>query len=194
VNPRERASNDAGQLTQLLVEYRNGDRGAFDRLVPLVYPDLQRIARAHLRRLPSGQTLETNGLVHEAWMKLVDRTRADWQDRVHFLAVASRAMRQVVVDYARRRRAGKRGGGARALQLDESSLAVEAQADWLLTLDTALERLGEHNPRLVRVVECRYFAGLGEEETAGVLGVSLRTAQRDWLRARAWLREELRAG
>lgn len=194
MNPRERPSTDAGQLTQLLVEYRNGDRGAFDRLVPLVYPDLRRIARAHLRRLPSGQTLETDGLVHEAWMKLVDHTRADWQDRVHFLAVASRAMRQVVVDYARRRRAGKRGGGAREIDLDEASLAVEAQAEWLLTLDRALERLGEHNPRLVRVVECRYFAGLGEDETAEALGVSLRTAQRDWLRARAWLREELRAG
>lgn len=194
MNAEERPLSEAGQLTRLLADYRNGDRGAFDRLVPLVYPDLQRIARAHLRRLPSGQTLDTNGLVHEAWMKLVDGARVDWQDRVHFLAVASRAMRQVVVDYARRRRAEKRGGGARALELEESGLAVSGQAEWLLELDQALERLGARNHRLVRVVECRFFAGLSEEETAEAMGVSLRTAQRDWLHARAWLREELRAG
>jgi RNA polymerase sigma-70 factor, ECF subfamily len=185
---------DAEELTQLLLEYRNGDRSAFDRMVPLVYPDLRRIARAHMRRLPSGQTLNTDGLVHEAWLKMVDPSRVDWQDRAHFLAVAARAMRQVVIDYARRRRATKRGGGAPLLELDESHLAVSDQADWVLTIDQALQRLGAHNPRFVQVFECRFFAGLSEEETAEAMGVSLRTAQRDWLRARAWLREELRAG
>jgi RNA polymerase sigma factor (TIGR02999 family) len=185
---------DADDLTELLRAYRQGDRSAFDRLVPLVYPDLRRIARAHLRRLPAGQTLETNGLVHEAWMKLVDHSRVDWQDRVHFLAVAARAMRQVVIDYARRRRAEKRGGGARVIELDESSLPVADQAEWLLTLDQALDRLAAHNPRFAQVVECRYFAGLSEEETAEAMGTSLRSAQRDWYRARAWLKEELRAG
>jgi RNA polymerase sigma factor (TIGR02999 family) len=184
----------AGELTQLLLDYRNGDRSAFDRLVPLVYPDLRRIARAHLRRLPSGRTLDTNGVVHEAWMKLVDQSRVDWQDRTHFLAVAARAMRQVVIDYARRRGAEKRGGGVAALALDESRLGASDQAEWLLTLAEALERLGAHDPRLVQVVECRFFAGLSDAETAQALGVSLRTAQRDWLRARVWLREELRVG
>jgi RNA polymerase sigma-70 factor, ECF subfamily len=191
---QERPLADAGDLTRLLLAYRNGDRSAFDRLVPLVYPDLRRIARAHLRRGPSGRTLDTNGVVHEAWMKLVDQSRVDWQDRTHFLAVAARAMRQVVIDYARRRGAGKRGGGAPPLELDESRLGVVDQAEWLVTLGQALERLGSRDQRLVQVIECRFFAGLSEEETAEAMGVSLRTAQRDWLRARAWLREELRAG
>jgi RNA polymerase sigma factor (TIGR02999 family) len=185
---------DAGDLNQLLLDYRNGDRSAFDRLVPLVYSDLRRIARAHLRRAPAGRTLDTNGVVHEAWMKLVDQSRVDWQDRNHFLAVAARAMRQVVTDYARRRGAGKRGGGAPYVEFDESRLAVVDQAEWLLTVEQALKRLGSHDQRLVRVIECRFFAGLSEEETAEAMGISLRTAQRDWLRARAWLREELRAG
>jgi RNA polymerase sigma factor (TIGR02999 family) len=185
---------DAGELNRLLLDYRNGDRSAFDRLVPLVYPDLRRIARAHLRRAPGGRTLDTNGVVHEAWMKLVDQSSVDWQDRNHFLAVAARAMRQVVIDYARRRGAGKRGGGAPSVELDESRLAVVDQAEWLLTVEQALKRLGSRDQRLVRVIECRFFAGLSEEETAEAMGISLRTAQRDWLRARAWLREELRAG
>jgi RNA polymerase sigma factor (TIGR02999 family) len=178
-------------VTALLHAYRDGDRGAFDRLVPLVYEDLRRIARRQMRRTPMARTLDTTGLVHEAWMKLADQPGAAWQDRGHFLAVAARAMRQVVIDYARRRLAAKRGGGAQVVELDEGHAAVEQQAEWLLTVDQALTRLGAHNPRLVQVVECRFFAGLSEEETAEAINVSLRTAQRDWLRARAWLREEL---
>jgi RNA polymerase sigma-70 factor, ECF subfamily len=183
----------AGELTALLRDYRAGDREAFDRLLALVYPDLRRIARAHLRRSMKAQTLETNGLVHEAWLRLVDQTHADWRDRAHFLAVAARAMRHIVIDYARRRGAVKRGGGMRPVDLDDARLGVPDQAEWLVTLDRILSRLGAHDPRLVQVVECRFFAGLTEAETAEALGVSLRTAQRDWLRARAWLREELRA-
>lgn len=180
-------------VTQLLIAYRDGDRDAFDRLMPIIYDDLRRIARRQLRR-GAPQTLNTTGLVHEAYLKLVDPSRVDWQDRGHFLAVSARAMRQVIIGYARKRSAVKRGGGERPVTLDEAQIAVDEQADRLLALDRALERLGGKDPRLARVVECRFFAGLSEEETAQALGVSLRTAQRDWMRARAWLKEELRGG
>ena len=180
-------------VTQLLIAYRDGDRGAFDRLMPIIYDDLRRIARRQLRR-GAPQTLNTTGLVHEAYLKLVDPSRVDWQDRGHFLAVSARAMRQVIIGYARKRSAVKRGGGERPVTLDEAQVAVDDQADRLLALDRALERLGGRDERLARVVECRFFAGLSEEETAQALGVSLRTAQRDWMRARAWLKEELRGG
>lgn len=179
-------------VTQLLIAYRDGDREAFDRLVPMIYDDLRRIARRQLRRGSPGQTLDTTGLVHEAYLKLVDPAKVDWQDRGHFLAVSARAMRQVVIGYARKRSAGKRGGGERPVTLDEAQIGIDDQAERLLALDRALERLGAHDERLARVVECRFFAGLSEEETAQALGVSLRTAQRDWMRARAWLKEELR--
>lgn len=182
-------------VTQLLIAYRDGDREAFDRLVPMVYDDLRRIARRQLRRGGRpGHTLDTTGLVHEAYLKLVDPAKVDWQDRGHFLAVSARAMRQVIIGYARKRSAEKRGGGERPVTLDEAQIAIDDQAERLLALDRALERLGERDERLARVVECRFFAGLSEEETAQALGVSLRTAQRDWMRARAWLKEELRGG
>jgi RNA polymerase sigma factor (TIGR02999 family) len=184
--------DDKSDVTLLLRAFRQGDRGAFDRLVPLVYDDLRRIARRQLRRGGRAGTLNTTGLVHEAWLRLVDQSQAEWQDRGHFLAVAARAMRQITIDHARRRLAAKRGGGAPREELDESRLPGAQRAEWLLALEEALEHLARHNERLVRVVECRFFAGFSEEETAEALGVSLRTAQRDWLRARAWLREELR--
>jgi RNA polymerase sigma factor (TIGR02999 family) len=183
-----------GDVTELLLAYRQGDREAFDRLVPMVYDDLRRIARRQLGRGNPDGVLDTTSLVHESYLKLVDGGRVDWQDRAHFLGVAARAMRQVVITYARRRGAAKRGGGSHQTTLDEGHhIAIDSQAEWLLALDAALERLGANNPRLARVIECRFFAGLSEEETATALGVSLRTAQRDWMRARAWLQEELRA-
>jgi RNA polymerase sigma factor (TIGR02999 family) len=183
----------SGDVTELLLAYRGGDREAFDRLVPLVYEDLRRIARRQLGRGNPDRVLDTTSLVHESYLKLVDGGRVDWQDRAHFLGVASRAMRQVVIGYARRRGAAKRGGGSHQTTLDDGHIAIDSQAEWLLGLDEALVRLGEKSPRLARIVECRFFAGLSEEETASALGVSLRTAQRDWMRARAWLQEELRA-
>ena len=181
----------SGDVTRLLQAYREGDREAYDRLFPIVYDDLRRIARAHLRRQRSGHTLGTTGIVHEAYLKLVDPANNGYQDRNHFLAVAARAMRQVIISYARRHAAGKRGGGERALPLEERDIPVQSQAEAILDVDRALERLEEFEPRLARVVECRFFAGLDEEETAEALGVSTRTVQRDWMRARAWLREEL---
>ena len=182
-----------GDVTELLVAYRQGDREAFDQLLPLVYDDLRRIARRQLGRGNPDRVLDTTSLVHESYLKLVDGSRVDWQDRSHFLAVAARAMRQVVIGYARRRGAAKRGGGQVETTLDEGRIAIDGQAEWLLALDAALTRMGDKNPRLAQVVECRFFAGLSEEETATALGVSLRTAQRDWMRARAWLQEELSA-
>jgi RNA polymerase sigma factor (TIGR02999 family) len=182
-----------GDVTRLLRLYREGDRAAFDRLVPLVYDDLRRLASARYVRDRDG-TLPATAVVHEAWLKLARHAGADWRDRGHFLAVAATAMRQVTIDYARRRQALRRGAGVEAAPLDENAAAVAHDAETLLALESALERLERHSPRLARVLECRFFAGLSEEETATALGVSLRTAQRDWLRARAWLKEELRAG
>src|SRR6185436_10754470 len=138
------------------------------------------------------QTLDTTSLVHEAYMKLADSDQSAWQDRGHFFAVASIAMRQIDIDYARQSQAKKRGGERPVQGLDGVEIAIDEQADTLLAIDCALERLREIDERLPRVVECRFFTGLSEEETAEALGVSTRTVERDWKRARAWLRQELK--
>jgi len=185
---------DVGEVTLLLRELRDGRRDAFDRLIPIVYAELRRIARGQLRRAGSGRTLDTTALVHEAYVKMSAQEGLDVRDRGHFLAVSARAMRQVVVDFARARMAAKRGGDGVKVTLDDRVATLDAEAERLLDVDRALERLRAHDERLARVVECRYFAGLAEDETAEALGVSLRTAQRDWMRAKAWLREELERG
>ena len=192
MNLAESHTPPSNDVTQLLIAYSAGERDAFDRLLPMVYDDLRRIARRQLG-YSNQRTLNTTGLVHESYLKLVDQTRIDFQDRSHFLAISARAMRQVIIGYARKRNAQKRGGGERAVTLDEGRIAIAEEAEQLLALDQALERLGARNPRLAQVVECRFFAGLSEEETAEAMGVSLRTAQRDWMRARAWLKQELGA-
>jgi RNA polymerase sigma factor (TIGR02999 family) len=183
-----------GEITQLLHAYAVGDRGAFDQLVPMVYNELRRIARNHLRRTNRGATLDTTGLVHEAYMKLAGQKGMRAEDRGHFLAIAACAMRQVIISRARARLASKRGGGQRPVTLDEERVGSDEQAEWLLDLDRVLEQLRAKDERLARTVECRFFAGLSEEETAEALGVSLRTAQRNWMRARAWIRAELTGG
>lgn len=186
---RDEASRD---VTQLLIACGEGDRVALDQLIPLVYDELQRIARRQLHRLRPGDTLGTTGLVHEAYVKLVDQDRAGWRDRRHFFSIAARAMRQVLVDYARHKHREKRGGGAAMLPLDEERVAAGGSDEaWLLELHVALERLEELDPRLPRVVECLFFAGFTQKETAEALGVSARTVWQDWQRARAWLHEEL---
>jgi RNA polymerase sigma factor (TIGR02999 family) len=163
----------------------------FQRLVSAAYDQLRAIAHRQLQRKRPG-TVTTTGLVHEAFAKLAPHSHAGWNDRTHFLAVASRAMRQILVDYARGQCAQKRGRGWVRVSLDEALVRCEADdAALLLALDKALEKLGALEPRLIRVVECRYFAGLTEAETAEVLSVSSRTVQRDWRRARAWLMREL---
>lgn len=179
-------------VTEILLAHRKGAPGAFNRVVELVYPELRRVARQQLRRgRPDGPVLNTTGLVHEAYLKLVDQTRVGARDRDHFLAIAARAMRQVIVDYARSRHAAKRGAGAAHVPLDDRDLAIQGQAEHVLAVNDALERLGQDYPRLLQVVECRFFAGYTEIETASALDLSARTVERDWLRAKALLREAI---
>lgn len=185
------ASDSAGEITRLLRAHAGGDRGAIDALVPLVYDHLRRIARRQLARDGRAQTLSTTSLVHEAYMQLAHESGVVWQDRSHFFAICARAMRRILVDAARRRGAAKRGGGVPRLDVDPGVIGIEEQTDLVLAVDQALGRLAGVEPRLERVVECRYFAGMSEEETAEALAVSLRTVQRDWTRARAWLQREL---
>jgi len=179
-------------ITRMLQRHHQGDRAAFDELVPLVYQRLRIIARGQLAR--AGQrdrTLGTTGLVQEAYLQLVDEHGVDWQDRGHFYAICARAMRRILVDAARRRQAAKRGGGAIDVTLEDDLVAIDVESDQVLAVDAALKDLASFNERLARVVECRYFAGLTEEETAQALDSSLRTVQRDWMRARAWLLKAL---
>jgi RNA polymerase sigma factor (TIGR02999 family) len=187
-------SAGAGQaVTEALVALRNGTPGAMDRLMPLVYEQLRRIAHRQLGSEPTGHTLSTTGLVHEAYLKLVDQKRAQWQDRAQFFAIAAGAMRRVLVDYARRHRAARRGGAVpRPISLDDVDIPVTERADVIVALDEALDRLARMDARLAQVVECRFFGGLTEAETAAALAVSQRTVAREWAAARAWLHQELR--
>jgi RNA polymerase sigma factor (TIGR02999 family) len=185
------------EITEALVALRGRIPGALDRLMPLVYDQLRHVAHRQLGAEPTGHTLSTTALVHEAYLKLVDQSRVQWQDRAHFFAVASRAMRRILIDYARRHRALRRGGspdGAppKPVSLDTVELPVEERAQALIALDDALDRLEQVEARLARVVECRFFAGLTEGETAAALGVSQRTVAREWALARGWLYQELR--
>ena len=175
----------------VLTELRSGRHGALDQLIPLVYHELRAIAHRQLAARARGGTLSTTALVHETYLKLVDQSRADWRDRAHFLAVASIAMRHVLVDRAKARGTLKRGGTRRRITLDDSHIAVDDQPDALLQLDEAMNRLAGLEPRLARVVECRFFGGLTEEEIAEALGVTVRTVQRDWAKARMLLQREL---
>jgi RNA polymerase sigma factor (TIGR02999 family) len=177
--------------TDVLTELRSGRLESLDRLLPLVYEELRAMAHRQLAARDRGGTLQTTALVHEAYLKLVDQSRADWRDRAHFLAVASIAMRHVLVDRAKARVALKRGGEFRRITFDEQAIGVDDQPDALVQLDEALERLGEVGPRLVRVVECRFFGGLTEDEIAEALGLTVRTVQRDWAKARMMLRRAL---
>jgi RNA polymerase sigma-70 factor, ECF subfamily len=179
------------QATTLLETAEPGDASTLDRLVPLIYDELREMARRQLARERGDLTLQTTALVHEAYLKLVDDTRATRRGRAYFFAAAAHAMRQILVDRARRRRAAKRGGGAEMVPLEEEDASVDAYAAELLDLDDALERLGERSARQVRVVEYRFFAGMSVEETAEVLGVSSRTVESDWAMARAWLFQAL---
>ncbi|REJ83195.1 MAG: RNA polymerase subunit sigma-70 [Acidobacteria bacterium] len=191
------------QIERLLAAARDGEAQALDGLVPLLYERLHLLARRQLRRLRPGQTLQTTGLVHEAYLKLVDQRRTDWQDRNHFLCVAAVAMRQILVDHARRRSARKRGGRDEPLSLDGSVLEkagsssggerATRRAVEILDLDRALGALERVDPRLSRLVEMRFFAGMTIDECAATLQLSERTIQRDWRKARALLHRELAA-
>ena len=185
-------------ITDALAALRGGDPDAMDRLVPLVYEELARIAHRQLRLEVPGHTLSTTALVHEAYLRLVDQTRAQWADRAQFFGVAAHSMRRVLVDHARRHRAARRGGVHRrdvpleALEAsDAANLATGDRADILVAMDEALDRLAALDARQARVVECRFFGGLTESETAEALGVTARTVARDWVKARGWLYQEL---
>jgi len=192
VQPMAGRPNVSNEITQLLQRHHQGDRDAFDRMVPLVYDRLRIVARGQLGRVGrQRQALDTTGLVHETYLQLVDEHRVDWQDRAHFFAICARAMRRILVDHARRRQAGKRGGGLTDLTLQPDQVAIDHESEHILAIDAALKDLALFNERLAQVVECRYFAGMTEEETAQALGSSLRTVQRDWMRARAWLHKAL---
>ena len=179
------------QVAGLLDAFEGGDRDALDRLLPLVYDELRRIAHRELRRERRDHTLSTTEVVHEAYLKLAEHQRVASGEQVRFLAAAATAVRRALVEHARRRDAAKRGGGQRPVTLDEEAIPSTAGSEDLLSLDEALSRLATLDDRLARVVECRYFGGLTEDETAAALGVTARTVRRDWVKARGWLFREL---
>jgi RNA polymerase sigma factor (TIGR02999 family) len=181
-------------VTQALIGAASGDDAAAADLWDLTYEELRAIAQRYLYRERSDHTLSATALVHEAYLRLVDQTRIEYKDRAHFFAVASKVCRRILVDYARRRSAEKRGGARVKVTLDDAAAAIDAQSEELLALNEALDRLSLLNERLGRVVEMRYFGGLSEEETAEILGVTPRTVRRDWVKARGYLYEELYGG
>lgn len=184
------------QITEALFALRDRMPDAMDQLMPMVYEQLRQVAHRQLSAERTGHTLSTTALVHEAYLRLVDQTRAQWQDRAHFFAIASRVMRRILIDYARRHRAARRGGrtdGAPStpVSLDSVELPVAERAEALLALDEALDRLAQVDGRMAQVVECRFFAGLTEAETAEALALSQRTVAREWAVAKGWLYQEL---
>lgn len=176
-------------VTELLEAHRSGQDGALDAVFEIVYDELRRLARFQMRG--RGNTLDTTALVHEAYLKLSTSEALSAEDRARFMSLASRAMRQIIVDYARARAADKRGGDLVRVPIDGSQLQADDQPDWILSVEAALATVRDIDERLEQVFECRFFAGLSEAETAEALGVSVRTVQRDWQRAKAWLREAL---
>lgn len=187
------ASSEA-DVTGLLAEWHDDNRQVEEQLFPLVYDELRKLARSHLRRERPDHTLQPTALVNEAYLRLVDQTRVKWRDRAHFFGIASRMMRRILVDHARARRAAKRGGGARKVTLQDHAQPADAADVDLLVLDEALTALTTLDPRGARVVELRYFGGLTIEETAEVMGTSPATVKREWTAARTWLFRELTRG
>src|SRR5215207_6705630 len=182
------------EISRLLAAWGGGDRAALDELIPLVYGELRRLAHLYTGGESPGHTLQTSALVNEAYLRLADRTNPRWQNRAHFFAICAQLMRQILVDHARRRRSRKRGGDARRVTLDDGVIVSDQRAADVVALDEALARLAELDLRHSRIVELRFFGGLGIEETAEVLGVSPGTVMRDWTLAKAWLRREISGG
>lgn len=182
----------SNEITQMLGRLTSLDGDSFESLLPLVYEPLKRLAHNQLRSERPDHTINATALVHEAYLKLVDQRSVSWQNRAHFFAVAAQAMRRILIDYARGRSAKKRGGGQIVITFNEDQIAREARADELIALDEALLRLDTISSRQSRVVELKFFGGLGHKEIASVLDVSIQTVQRDWRFARAWLTRELK--
>lgn len=178
-------------VTKLLEQWNNGDREALDKLMPLIYEELRKMARRYMRQQNPGHTLQTTALIHEAYLRMVKQKEKHFQNRTHFFGVAAQAMRHILVDYARERHTAKRGGGARPISLEEAALVSPERAVELINFDEALNELEKLSKRQSRVVELRYFGGLSVEETATVLEVSPETVMRDWSIARTWLHRAL---
>jgi RNA polymerase sigma factor (TIGR02999 family) len=182
------------EVTQVLLSWNDRDANAAERLMPLVYDELRRLARSYLQRERSDHTLQATGLVHEAYLRLVDQSTTSWQNRAHFFSVAAQVMRRILVDHARARQAAKRGGVREKLQFDEELAASDERAVDLISLDDALQELVAFDDRKSRIVELRFFGGLTMEEIAEVLEISPRTIRREWRLAKAWLRREIMKG
>lgn len=179
------------EITQLLAEWSDGNQTALDKLYPLVYDELHRMANRYMNRERKDHTLQTTALIHEAYVRLVDQKHVHWTNRAHFFAISAQIMRRILIDHARRHAYDKRGGGAQKVSLDETAIIAGDRASDMLLLDEALKRLAEMDPRRGQVVELRYFGGLNNEEIADVLKISENTVTRDWNMARAWLYQEL---
>jgi RNA polymerase sigma-70 factor (ECF subfamily) len=185
-------SSPSDEITQLLRRWAHGDRGALDKLMPLIYKELHKLAKLHMRQQEAGHTLQTTAVIHEAYLKLGGNSDKDWENRAHFFGVAAKVMRHVLVDHARTRRAAKRGGEVRIEQLDEGADFGDARTAETIALDDALTSLEAQYPRQAEVVELRYFGGFSVEETAATLKLSPETVARDWRFAKAFLRSELK--
>ncbi|HUO31908.1 MAG TPA: sigma-70 family RNA polymerase sigma factor [Bryobacteraceae bacterium] len=185
------AESTPSDVTRLLIAWSDGNKGALDQLLPLVYQELRRLARNHMRRERAGHPLQTTALVNEAYIRLIDQRQVKWQNRSHFFAIAAQAMRRILVSMARARFAARRGGMDQPVSLDEAVIFSPDRSAQLVALDEALQSLAVLDARQSRVVELRFFGGLSVEETAHVLGVSAETVMRDWKRAKAWLYREL---
>jgi len=188
----EQMSSSEEEVTALLRRWRDGDEAALNKLTPLVYDELHRLAHKYIRRERPGHTLQTTALVNEAYVRLVDQNSVDWQNRAHFFGVAAQVMRHILVDYARQQTAVKRGGGVERFNLDEGLIVSKESAAELVALDEALKALSNLYPRRSKVVELRYFGGLNNKEASEILNVSETTIERDWRFARAWLFREMR--
>lgn len=179
------------QVTQLLIDWSNGDTAAVDKLMPLVYDELRRLARYYMRRERAGATLQTTALVNEAYLRLVDQKKVQWQNRAHFFAIAAQLMRRILIDRARKRYNSKRGGDVRKVSLDQAAIVSTGRSSDLVALDEALTDLEAIDQRKSKVVELRFFGGLNIEETAEVMSISPATVQREWSMAKAWLYREI---
>jgi len=182
------------EVTQLLLDWSNGNEAALERLTPLVYEELHRLAHRHMRRERPGHTLQTSALVNEAYVRLIDQQSVHWQNRAQFYSIASRLMRRILVDHARAHNRRKRGGGALQVSLDEAAVVSQERAAELIALDEALSSLAAIDQRKTQVVELRFFGGMSVEETAEVLKVSAVTVMRDWSTAKAWLKRAIDTG
>jgi RNA polymerase sigma factor (TIGR02999 family) len=183
-----------GEVTLLLTEIRRGDEGAADRLVPLIYNELRRMAGSYMQRERAGHTLQATALVNEVYMRLAGGEPGPWQNRAHFFAIAAHSMREVLLDYARRQHAGKRGGkDAQRVEIDPELRGISPKIENVIAIDEALEHLARIDPRQSRLIELRFFAGLSAEEAAEVMGLSTVTIKREWRSAKAWLHRELSA-